>query len=149
MGANAGRPHDEAADGEQAELEADHGGVRVARMRAVSARQRDREKREAEGGHADADPLPGAHVEAEDAVGEDREEDQPGRDDRLHERQRRERHGRDVEDPGADGDAHTDREPLRRPEVLGALKRVLPLHGGRSAGSTMLEQEGQVREESA
>ena len=91
----------------------------------------------------------GPDVEAEDAVGEDGEEDEPGRNDRLNERERRKRHRRDVEEPGADRDAHADREPLGGPEVARAPQRVLPLHVRRSAGSTMLEQEGQVREKSA
>ena len=98
-------------------------GVRVARVRAVGPRKGDRQQREPEGRHAHADPLPRADVEAEDAIREDREEDEAARDDRLDERQGSERHGRHVEDPGADGDAHADRKPLR-------VQRLFALRSG-------------------
>ena len=49
-----------------------------------------------------SDPLPPADLESEDALGEHGEEHQPAGHDRLHQRQRRQRHRADVEQPGAE-----------------------------------------------
>ena len=74
-----------------------------------------------------------ADAETEEALGEDREEDEAAGDDGLDERQRRERQGRDVEAPRAGGDEHAEREPLRAVEGDRAGNRMAPLDGGRSS----------------
>ena len=70
------------------------------------------EEHQAEGGEADARPLARADLEAEGALGQDREEHEAAGDDGLDERERREGEGGDVEDPREEGDGHADGEPL-------------------------------------
>ena len=87
-------------------------------MRARRVRQRDDEQQQAERGHADADPLADADLEAEDALGQHGEDHDAGGEHGLDDRQRREGERGDVEDPGADGDGHADGEPPAAEEEL-------------------------------
>ena len=56
------------AEDEHRALEADHAEDRVGRVGAGGGRKRDDEQQQAERGHADADPLPEADLEAEDPL---------------------------------------------------------------------------------
>jgi hypothetical protein len=47
--------------------------------------ERGRQEREPRGRQGDADPFPPGHLEAEETIGHDRQEDEPARNDRLHE----------------------------------------------------------------
>ena len=115
-GTELGRQDQHHGDEEQTGLEGDHARVRVARVRAAGLRQDHDEQREADGHEPDA-TTGAADLEAEDALGQDGEEDEAAGQDRLHQRQRREGHGGDVQQPGEDRDAHADGEPLRGPEL--------------------------------
>ena len=86
--------------------------------------ERDDEQYEAERGHAHADPLAHADLEAEDALGEDREHHDAGGEHGLDDRERGEGESRDVEQPGAGGDAHADREPLGGEQGPDGLQRM-------------------------
>ena len=88
-----------------------------------------------------ADPLAAAEPEAEEALGEDGEKHQPTREDGLHDRQRGEGEGGDVEHPGGHRHPPTDREPLRAEEAGRASQRVPDLHIGREDRATVLEQK--------
>ena len=89
------------ADDEHRALEGDHADERVGRVGAVGGRKRDHEQQQAERGHADADPLAQADLEAEDPLGHDGEDHDAGGEDGLDDRQRGVGQGGDVEDPGA------------------------------------------------
>ena len=94
--------HEDGPGEEQPRLECDHPGERVARVRSAGRRNGDREQRQAGADAANADPLAPADLESEDALGEHGEEHQPAGHDRLDQRQRRQRHRADVEQPGAE-----------------------------------------------
>ncbi len=143
------REDEQHADGEQSGLEGDHAAERVAGVRAGAGGEGDGQQREAERGEPDADPLAAADVGAEPAVGDDREEDEPAREDGLDERERREREGADVEDPGEEGDAHAEGERARAEEGDGAAQRVARLDGRGGARAAVLQQEAEVGEEGA
>ena len=96
-----------------------------------------------------AGPLPPTEAEAEEPLGEHGEEDQPGREDGLHDRQRRERKGADVKHPGPDRHQPAHREPLGAKELGGASQRVPNAHGRRRDRAALLEQEGDARRERA
>ena len=59
-------------------------------------------------------PLAGADLEAEHALGEDREDHDAGGEHGLDDGQRREGERGDVQDPGPGGDGHADGEPPAR-----------------------------------
>jgi hypothetical protein len=111
--------------------------------------QRDGQQRQADGGAADAGPLARTDVAAEPALGEQRQEDQAAGDDRLDDRQRRERQRGDVEKPGDERHAHADREPLRAEQRDGAGQRVAQGDVGGGHRPAMLEQEAEVRRQGA
>jgi hypothetical protein len=134
------------ADDEQAALEGDHAGQRVGRVRAVrAAGQRDHEQHEAERGHGDADPLAHADLEPEDPVGEHGEDDDTGGEHRLDDGQRGGRHGRDVEQPRDRGDAHADRKPLARVQLLRRTERMTDVNRGSLIGALVLVEKAQLR----
>jgi hypothetical protein len=142
-------PAEQYAHGQQAHLEGDHARERVARVRAVPVRERDGQQDEAESRAADPHPLAGAALEAEEALGEDGEEDEATGDHGLDDRQRSHGQGGDVEDPGADGHQHADGEPLGAEEADRALQGMADadLRGG--AGAAMLQEKANVRGERA
>ncbi|MEA2311465.1 MAG: hypothetical protein QOE28_1433 [Solirubrobacteraceae bacterium] len=71
-----------------------HRGDRCSPSRTISTLPDDGQAR---GGDDDAEPLPASELELEEAFGEDGEEHQSAREHRLHDRQRREREGSDVQ----------------------------------------------------
>ena len=79
---------------------------------------RDAEQDEAHGRQPEAPPLPPADLEAEEAVGHDRDQDDAAARDDLDDGERGERDRRHVERPAARADEHADREPLRGPEAF-------------------------------
>ena len=81
-------------------------------MRAVAGRQRDDEQHQAERGHPDADPLAQADLEAEDPLGHTARMTTPVESTAWTTRERGVGERGDVEEPGAGGDGHADREPL-------------------------------------
>ena len=85
----------------------------------------------------------------EHGLGEHREEHEPARDDRLHDRERRHGHRGHVQGPGADGDQHAQREPLRAEQRGAAAERVLPVDVGCCARAPVLVEEPEVRRERA
>ena len=129
------------ADREQTGLEGDHAGQRVARVSAGARGERDREQHQAECREPDAKPLPGADGAAEEALGQDREEHEPAADQRLDERERRQRQRAHVEDPGAHCHEHPDREPLGAEQPDRAANRVAHVHVRRGAGPPVLERK--------
>ena len=93
------RQEQEGTDPDHPGLERDHPGKLVARMGPVNVARRQREEREARGREADAEPLALAELEAEQALGQEAEEDEPGRERRLDDRERRDPEGADVQEP--------------------------------------------------
>ena len=61
----------------------------------------------------------------------------------------RHREGGDVEDPGEDGDAPAEGEPLVGEERLAGPERMSDVHSRRLAGTAMLVQEAELRHEGA
>src|SRR3954468_23814874 len=74
----------------------------------LAAGERGREEDEPDHGDADADPLPPREALAERALREDREQGDPARGDCLHERERGQVHGDDVQAPAGDTDQEGD-----------------------------------------
>ncbi len=144
------RAHDEQrAEAQQAGLERRHRGDGEAGVRAVAGRQREREQREPDERHAEAPPLPLADLEAEQSIGHDREQHEPARQHDLHDRQRRQRHRADVQDPGDQADEHPNRKPALTPERAGRAERMTDVDVARVAGTAMLVEERQVGGERA
>ena len=142
--------HDEQEpDAEKADLEGDHAREGVARVRAPRTGQRDGEKRQAECGEPDPDPLAAAEVEAEDALRENREEDEAACHHGLDDRERRQGHREDVESPRARRDEHAEGEVAVTEEVGGAAAGVLPVDRRRGRGSPVLVEKAQVGGERA
>jgi hypothetical protein len=139
------REHHHRADEQEARLEAGHRHARVVGVRAAGVRQRDRQQHEAGGHEGHAENLPPTDLEAEEALGEHREEHEAAGDDRLHERQRRQRHGRHVEAPRAGGHQHAEGEPLGAVQRDGAADGVAPVDRRGGARSLVLPQEAEVR----
>ena len=63
-------------------------------------------------------------MKTEEALGEHGEEDEPAGEDRLHDRQRRERARADVQTPGEDRDHPPDRKPSGAKQTDGAPQRM-------------------------
>ena len=97
----------------------------------------------------DAQPLPGADLEAEQPLGHDGEQHDAAGEDRLDDGDRRHGHRGHVEDPRADGHAHADGEPPRREQRLGRAQRVPHVDRGSSASAPVLVEEAEVRGERA
>ena len=100
-------------------------------------------------GHRDAGPLAAADAVAEDAVAEHREDHDAGGEHDLHRRERGERERGDVQDPGADGDRHADREPLGGEQRPRAGQRPPQRDERRAPGAAVLAQEAQLRDDGA
>ena len=132
------------ADHEHRALEGDHAGERVGRVGAVRGGERDHEQQQAERGHGDADPLAHADLEAEDPLGHDGEDHDAGGEHGLDDRQRGEGERGDVEDPGAGGDGHADREPLARVQLLRRTERMTDVDRGRLVGTLVLVEKAQL-----
>ncbi len=115
----------------------------------MGRRQRDAEEHQPERGETEAEPLATADLQAEHALGHDREEHDAAREHRLDERQRRDGHRRDVEDPRPGGDEHAEREQARGEQRLRRPQRTLDVDCGGGAGAAMLVEEAHVRCESA
>jgi hypothetical protein len=88
-------------------------------------------------------------VETEEPLGEHGEEDQPGREDGLYDRQRRERKGAYVKRPGSERHQPAHREPPGAKELAGASQRVPTAHGRCRDSAALLEQKGDARPERA
>jgi hypothetical protein len=95
-------------------------------------------------GDRDADPLPPTQVKAEEALGEHGEEDEPAGQDRLHDRQRRQRERTDVQTPGHDRHDPADQEPPGAKETDGAAQWMSNLDRRGDHRAALLEQEGEV-----
>ena len=89
------------------------------------------EQQQADGGHADADPLAGADLEAEQPLGQHREHHDAGGEHGLDDGQRRERERGDVQDPGAGGDAMPIANQLEPNRARAAAQRVAHVDRGR------------------
>ncbi len=149
-GADA-RAHDQQpADAEQAGLEGDHRRRVEVGVRAVgSVRERHGQQDQAQAGEREAPPLPVADLDAEQALGHHADHHDAAGEDDLDDRDRRHRQRGDVEDPRARRDRHADGEPLRAVEVLRRLERVPDVDLRALAGSAVLEEEPEVRDEGA
>ena len=88
-------------------------------------------------------------LEAEDALGQHGEHHDAGGEHGLDDRQRRERHRRDVQDPGPDRDGHADREPLLREQRPDAEPRPADVDLRGLTGAAVLVQEAELRDEGA
>ena len=95
-------------------------------------------------GDRDADPLSSSELKAEEALGEHREEDEPARQDRLHDRQRGERERADVQTPGHDRHDPADQEPPGAEEIDGAAERMADPDRRGEHRAAVLEQKGEV-----
>src|SRR5205085_10050237 len=131
------RQEQEGTDPHHPGLERDHPGKLVARMGPVNVARRQREEREARGREADAEPLALAELEAEQALGQEAEEDEPGRERRLDDRERRDPEGADVQEPPHGRGYVTDRPPLRPEQPDDGPERAPNLHHGRGGGSSL------------
>jgi hypothetical protein len=109
----------------------------------------DAEQDQAERGAGEAQPLALADLEAEDAVGHDRDEHDATGEHDLHHRERGQRDGGDVQRPRAASHAHADREPLRAPQAACRAQRVADVDRRGRARAPVLEEEAQVRGEGA
>jgi hypothetical protein len=96
-------------------------------------------------GDRHAGPLSSSEVKAEEALGEHGEEDEPARENRLHDRQRRERERADVQTPGGDRPDPTDQEPPRAKETNGAAQRMADPDRRGEHRTALFEQKGEVR----
>ena len=148
-GAEARTADQQRADHEHRGLEGDHARERVRGVRAGRGRERDHEEEEAAGGHADADPLAHADLEAEHPLGQHGEHDDAGGEHGLDDRHRGEGEGGDVEEPGAGGDGHADREPLGLEEVAAGAQRMAHVDLRRLVGAAVLVEEAQLRNDGA
>ena len=83
-------------------------------------------------------------MEAEEALGEHREEDKPAGQDSLHDRQRRERERADVQAPGHDGHDPPHQEPFGAEETDGAAQRMADPDRRGEHRAAVLEQKRDV-----
>ena len=81
--AAGGDPHQRDTDCEDRTLDGDQRAQRRA-LRVVGAAAGQPDDHQSRGCDCDADPLPASEVEAEEALGEYREEDEPAGQARLH-----------------------------------------------------------------
>jgi hypothetical protein len=89
--------------------------------------------------------LSSSEVKAEEALGEHGEEDEPAGEDRLHDRQRRERERAAVQTPGDDRHDPAEQEPPRAKETGGAAQRMADPDRRGEHRAAVFEQEGEVR----
>jgi hypothetical protein len=95
-------------------------------------------------GDRQADPLSPSEAKAEEALGEHGEEDEPAGEDRLHDRQRRERERTDVQTPGEDRHDPADQEPSGAKETGGAAQRMADPDRRGEHRAAVFEQKGEV-----
>jgi hypothetical protein len=88
--------------------------------------------------------LASPELKAEEALGEHCEEDETAREDRLHDRQRRERERTDMQAPRHDRHDPPDRKPSRAKQTGGAAQRTANLDRRREHRAAMLEQKREV-----
>jgi hypothetical protein len=93
-------------------------------LRVVRAAAGQSDDHERGGGDRHADPLPPSQVKAEEALGKHGEEQESAGEDRLHDRQRRERERADVQTPGHDRHDPADQEPSGAKQTGGAAHRM-------------------------
>jgi hypothetical protein len=141
--------HERDAEREQDSLKADHPRDREARVGAMDGGKRQSEQQQAEGGEADADPLATGHLQAEGALGHDREQDDSPGEYRLDDRQGRHRHCGDMEDPRPGRDREPECERPGGEQRLAGPQRVAVVDVRRLAGAAVLEEEADVRGEGA
>ena len=115
-----------------------------ARSRVVGAAAGQPDDHQPGRGDRDADPLSPSEVKAEEALGEHGEEDEPAGEDRLHDRQRRERERADVQTPGHDRHDPADQEPPGAKQTDGAAQRMADLDRRGEHRAALLEQKGEV-----
>ena len=100
-------------------------------QRAGVRSPRDRNHREPGTCHDQAGPLATSQSKAEVALGEHCEEDQPAREHRLHNRQRRQGKSTYMKPPRNNRDRPAQREPAGAKQAHGAVQRVTRSHRGR------------------
>src|SRR5690242_13260811 len=93
-------PDQRGAERKDTALNSDQCSERVVTHGAGVRSPRDRNNREPCGGDDHASPLPASQPIAEVALREHREKDQPAREHRLHDRQRRQGKGAHMKPPG-------------------------------------------------
>ena len=144
------RAHDHQRANEQQDgLEDDHAGHREARVRAMDSGEAKPEEHQPGGGERDADPLAAGDAQAERPLGHHGEQDDASGEHRLNDRQRCDRHRRDVEDPRAGGDHHAEREQLGGEQRPGGAQRVADIDRRGRARATVLVQEADVGRQGA
>jgi len=140
----AGRDPDEHGDDrEDPALDCDQRGKRSA-LRVLGAGAGESDHHEPGRGDRHAEPLSSSELKAEESLGEHGEEDEPAGQDRLHDRQRRERERADVQTPGHDRDDPADQEPLGAEEIGGAAQRIADPDRRCEDRAAVLQQEGEV-----
>ncbi len=122
-------------------------GQRVARSVVTPRPHGERDDRKPDCRDDHADPLAASEGEAEKALGKHGEEDEPGREHGLDDRQRRPREGADMKPPGGDRHHPAQSEPPGAKEGSRASQRVPHPHHWRQDRAALLEQEGDVRRE--
>ena len=101
--------------------------------------------RQADGRDEHPDPLTASESQAEVALGEDGQENEPSCEDRLHDRKRSEGEGGDVKPPSSNRHEPADREPAGAEEAGGAPQGMVHDNRRREDGAAMLEQERDAR----
>ena len=130
-------------------LEGDHAGQRVGGVRAVAAGQREDEEEQAGAvmptpSHWRAPTWKPNTRSASTARSTTPVESTAWTTDSGRERERG-----DVEDPGAGGDRHADREPARGEQRAPAAERMAHVHRGRRVRAPVLVEEAQLGGERA
>ena len=115
----------------------------------MGGRERDGEEDQAGGSEAETRPLATPDLEAEEAVGHHGDEDDAAGEHDLHDGHRRQRQRGDVEAPGAGRDDHAEREPLGGVQRAGRAERVADVDRRGLAGTAVLEEEPEVRNDRA
>ena len=126
-------------------LEDDHARERVTGVGLSSAPSGQRQQGERDRDEADPGPLAAAEIEAEEALGEHREEDEASREHRLADRDRGKRERGDVQGERHRRDGPANAPPLRAKEIDRAAQRVAHVDIGSGDRSSVLEQESEVR----
>ena len=136
------RDHEQQADAYSDALEDDHPREGVAGARSVSSAPAcQRQQAERDRHQADPDPLATAQLEAEEALGEHREEDEPAREHRLPDRDRGERERCHVQGEGHRRHAPSDAPPPGAKEIDGAAQRMVHVDVGRRDCPSVLNRK--------
>ena len=123
-----------------------HGDQRRQRraLRVVRAPAGQPDDHESGRGDRDADPLSPSEAEAEEALGEHGEEDEPAGEDCLHDRQWGKRERAEVKTPGHDRHHPADQEPSRAEQADGAAQRMANQDRRGEHRAALFEQEGEI-----